>query len=231
MSCPGAIRSGLRMSPPPARSGPRDENDAVNGAGSLYVMVAGLIVAVAPAVAAYVFTAARSVSARCTVGTKWKSALIEFGEVFTMIIPTPPASCTARLLFTRALVPRSQTTILPATLAGSRTAVPALSTAAKQRRTAVASAPESPAAVASISGAVTAAAATDAPLYVTLLPSFTEPIPFRLCVPAATVVVHGPGCATVEVAGPLLPADSATKIPASAAKRNETSTGSRKFVK
>ena len=37
-------------------------------------------------------------------------------------MPTPPASCTARLLLTRAVTPRSQTTILPATLAGSSTA-------------------------------------------------------------------------------------------------------------
>ena len=28
---------------------------------------------------------------------------------------------------------------------------------------------------------------------VALLPSVTEPMPFRLCVPAATVVIHGPG--------------------------------------
>src|SRR5690349_14836401 len=52
MSWPGAMTSGLRRSPPAPTSGPRDENDAVNGAGSEYVMVAALIVAVAPAVAA-----------------------------------------------------------------------------------------------------------------------------------------------------------------------------------
>ena len=42
--------------------------------------------------------------------------------------------------------------------------------------------------------------------------------------PAATVVIHGLGCATVEAVGPLLPADVVTKTPAAAAKRNETST-------
>ena len=42
-------------------------------------------------------------------------------------------------------------------------------------------------------------------------------------VPAATVVSHGPGWATVEDVGPLLPADAATNTPASAAKRNATS--------
>ena len=41
--------------------------------------------------------------------------------MLTRTMPTPPASWTARLLFTRAVTPRSQTTILPATLAGSRT--------------------------------------------------------------------------------------------------------------
>ena len=35
MSWPGAITSGLSRSPPPARSGPRDEKDAVNGAGAV----------------------------------------------------------------------------------------------------------------------------------------------------------------------------------------------------
>src|SRR6185295_18896553 len=58
-----------------------------------------------------------------------------------------------------------------------------------------------------------------------------EPSPLRLCVPAATVVSHGPGCATVETAGPLLPADAATNTPASAANRNATSTASRKLVR
>src|SRR4029453_13944707 len=49
MSWPGAIRSGLSKSPPPAREGPREENAAVNGAGALYTIVAWLIVAVGPA--------------------------------------------------------------------------------------------------------------------------------------------------------------------------------------
>src|SRR4051794_20954853 len=124
MSCPGAMTSGLSRSPPPARSGPREENEAVNGAGALVTSSALLIVAVAPAVAAYALTAERSVSARCTVGTTCRSALIEFGEVLTRIMPTPPASWTARLLLVRPVTPRSQTTILPATLAGSSTLAP-----------------------------------------------------------------------------------------------------------
>ena len=45
-------------------------------------------------------------------------------------MPIPPASYTARLLLTRAVTPRSHSTILPATLAGSSTGVPPLSMAA-----------------------------------------------------------------------------------------------------
>ncbi len=52
------MTSGFRRSPFPALSGPRDEKLAVNGAGVAYVIVAWLIVAVAPAVAAYAWTAA-----------------------------------------------------------------------------------------------------------------------------------------------------------------------------
>jgi hypothetical protein len=66
---------------------------------------------------------------------------------------------------------------------------------------------------------------------VTPLPRVTEPLTLRLCVPAATVVIHGDGWATVETPGPSLPADAATKTPASAALRNAISTGSRKFVR
>ena len=98
------------------------------------------------------------------MGTEWKSAFSELGLVFTRIMPTPPASCTARLLFTRAVTPRSQTTILPATLAGSSTATPPLSSAAKQRATMTGSALAKPAAVESISGSLATAAASDAPV-------------------------------------------------------------------
>ena len=47
MSWPGAMMSGFRMSPPPASSGPREENDAVVGAGTLITSVTFAIVAVA----------------------------------------------------------------------------------------------------------------------------------------------------------------------------------------
>src|SRR5262249_3885108 len=229
-SWPGAITSGLSRSPPPASSGPRDEKLAVNGAGSVSVTVDWLILAVGLAVPAmYALTVARSVSEMCTLGTKWKSALSEFGLVFARIIPTPPALRTARLLLTRALTPRSQSTILPFTFAGSSAGAPPLSPAVKQRAAAAAW-PGSAAAEASMSGAGPTGAAIEAPFSVVPFPSVTDPTPLRLCVPAATVVVHGPGCATVPVVGPLLPADSLTNTPASSAKRNATSTGSRKFV-
>ena len=49
----------------------------------------------------------------------------------------------------------------------------------------------------------------DAPFIVVPSPSVVEPAPLRLAFPAATVVSHGPGCATVPAAGPLLPDDVA----------------------
>jgi hypothetical protein len=142
-------------------------------------------------------------------------------------MPAPPACFTARLLLTRALVPRSQTTILPATLAGSSTAVPLLSAAVKQRRSAVALAPGRPAACASMTPAVTIVA-SDGPEYV-VGPRVTAPWPVRLCVPAATVVTHGLGWATVKKS-PSLPAEADTKMPDAAALRNAISAGSAKFV-
>src|SRR5215218_4797683 len=125
-------------------------------------------------------------------------------------MPTPPAFLTARLFATRALTPGLQITILPETLAGS-------SVPMKQSSTCVGSAPVRPEVTESTSGAGPTGLATDAPLYVAPLPSVTEPRPLRLCVPAATVVSHGPGCATVPVVGPLLPAEAVTKTPASEA--------------
>ncbi len=60
-------------------------------------------------------------------------------------MPTPPACSTARLLSTRALVPRVQTTILPAALARSSAGWPPLVPALKHSLTAVGSAPARPA--------------------------------------------------------------------------------------
>src|SRR5829696_254512 len=129
------MMSGFRMSPPPALIGPRDENDAVNGAAASYTTVPFEIDAVLPAAAAaliasrcgHVVTAGSPLVTqspeRWIVGTKWRSPLIEFGLVLTRIIPIPPASLTARLLSVRPFTPRSQTTIFPATFARSSTGV------------------------------------------------------------------------------------------------------------
>src|SRR5688572_33110442 len=87
MSWPGAITSGFSTSPPPAVSGPLEENAAVTGEGALYTIVAWLIFAVAPAVAAYAFSASRTSLLTWTVGTACASALIEFGVGLTRIIP------------------------------------------------------------------------------------------------------------------------------------------------
>lgn len=55
------MTSGFNRSPAPAFNGPRDENAAVNGAGSVKVNVDWLILAVPPGVPAYVRIAVRSV--------------------------------------------------------------------------------------------------------------------------------------------------------------------------
>ena len=155
--------------------------------------------------------------------------MTELGTTFTRTIPTPPASRTARLLLTRAFVPRSHSTILPVTFAGSKTGCPPLSAAVKHRASAIGFAPGNPAATESMKGADGTALASDAPVNVTPLPSVTDPRPSRLCVPAATVVIHGLGCATVPTFGPLLPAEADTNTPDSAALKNASSAGSAKL--
>src|SRR5512135_3404020 len=119
-STPGAVMSGFSRSPPPARAGPFDENAAIAGASTFtWVAADRLAVAPAPADAMYERIVARATWSTWIVGTKWKSALSEFGDVFMRIMPTPPPFFTARLLSVRAFVPRSQATIFPAILAGS----------------------------------------------------------------------------------------------------------------
>src|SRR4051812_16796232 len=160
------------------------------------------------------------------------------GWTFAMIVPTPPASLTAAGLSTRALdgavfpvgLPRSQTTILPATFAGSSTAVPPFAALEKHWRTLSASVPARPAFDARISGAEAAPLVTDVPWYVAPFPSVIVLRNKRSCELAATVVSHGLGWATVETVGPSLPAEAATKTPASSANRNATSFELRKLV-
>src|SRR5688572_2040541 len=86
--------------------------------------------------------------------------------------------------------------------------------------------PGRPALEARIAGRLGVPLAIEAPEYEAPLPRVTPAAYWRSWVPAATVISHGLLCATLDAAGPLLPADAATKTPASAAKRNATSTGS-----
>src|SRR5262249_60250550 len=105
--------------------------------------------------------------------------------------------------------------------------VPPWRPAGRQRRRGVAWAPGSPAAVERMTGAGPTGAASEAPLNVALLPKVTEPTPLRLWVPAAAVVIHGPGLVTVPAPGAALPAAAETKTPASAANKNATCSGAR----
>ncbi len=108
----------------------------------------------------------------------------------------PPAVLTASDLSVRPTTPRSQTTILPVTFAGSSEPI-------AQRRASSDAAVAAAASVELIRTPVAGAAADDAPLYTT--PStLTVPWPSRLWVPAAVVMIHGLGCATVAAVGPLL---------------------------
>src|SRR3982750_2898500 len=116
-------------------------------------------------------------------------------------MPTPPAFFTARLLAVRSFTPRRHSTILPVTLAGS-------SVSTKHSSTWVGSAPARPALTESISGDEGTAGPMPTPGYGTPLPSVTDLVADRSWVLAATVMFHGPLCATVFVAGPLLPADA-----------------------
>ena len=156
----------------------------------------------------------------CTVGTEWMSASREPGVTFTRIMPMPPASATALDLSTRAIAPRSQSTILPAVFAGS-------SEPGTHRR---ASSALAPAAATSLecttSAGPTPVRAEDAPR--TLVPSESSTVPVSSLenVSAATVVTHGEEWFTVFAVGPELPPEAETKIPASAAERKAMATGS-----
>src|SRR3954471_10148498 len=138
-------------------------------------------------------------------------------------MPTPPAFLTCRLLSTRALSPRRQSTTLPVTFAGS--SVPGLQSAACAAAT-----PARPDFSASTTGASGSALVTDAPLIANVSPApLIEAVAlnWRASVEAATVVSHGTeaGEPTVPTPGPSLPAELATKTPASLAPRNAISSG------
>ena len=118
------------------------------------------------------------------------------------------------------LTPRSQTTILPATLAGS--SVPATQTDDRATET-----PDRLTRAAATSGAGPTLENTVVlmPAYFAPLPSTTVPA-YGATVLAATVVSHGATWSRVDGPGPLLPAEVETKMPAEAADRKARSTGS-----
>ena len=228
MSWPGAITSGFSMSPPPAASGPRDEKLAVNGAGALKTSVDALILAVGPAVAAYALTAARSVFCRCTVGTKWKSAFSEFAVGLIEDHPDP-----ARLLDRQALVDAcADAAIADDDLAGHLRRIERDRTVgrAEAQRERGRIGARTPAAIESMSGAGPTACGDRRT-------AVGHAVAERHRALAVAIVRSGrdrrqPRTRVRDGARrrPLFPAEAATKMPASAANRNETSTGSRKFV-
>ena len=111
-------------------------------------------------------------------------------------MPTPPARSTSWLFSTRALTPRSQTTIFPATLAGSSE----FEEAQPQRRSR-GRRPRRPRWTAT-SGELGTAGPRPTPVYVVPLPRVTDLTAVRSWVLAATVVSHGLLCATVLAPGP-----------------------------
>ncbi|CAA7403640.1 unnamed protein product [Spirodela intermedia] len=123
MFTPGAIRSGLRTSRV-RKLGPRDENAATTGDGRMPSLVPEKVrVAEARWSAfAYRLMAAPSASPTATAGRRWLSATSSspLAAVLARIIPTPPACFTTCPFCTRAVIPRSQRTIFPATRCGSR---------------------------------------------------------------------------------------------------------------
>src|SRR3954452_19313029 len=123
----------------------------------------------------------------------------------------------------RALLPRRQSTTLPATFAGSSVLFMHSSAFA-------AVAPARAAFAASTSGVAGSALVTDAPVIVNVPPlplTVTVEVKARASVLAATVVSHGTdaGEPTVPAPGPELPAELATNTPASEAPKKAISSG------
>ncbi|MNI29049.1 hypothetical protein D3C73_828540 [compost metagenome] len=152
-----------------------------------------------------------------TVGIMCLSVSNDESVRFTRIMPTPPPRRTSALLAVRSTTPRSQTTTLPATLAGS--SEPGAQSAALPSPLAALVESTTPA-------PVTSRFMMDAPR--NLLPSENSTVPWSSCEKevAATVVNHGAPWFTVLAVGPELPAEVATKMPAEAADRNANDTGS-----
>src|SRR4051812_28004740 len=134
---------------------------------------------------------------------------------------------TLKLLSMRALLPRRQSTTLPATFAGS-------SEFGMQSSALACVAPAFTALAASTSGVSGSALVTDAPTIenCSLLPLIVAvELNWRVSVSAPTVVSHGTeaGEPTVPTPGPELPAELATNTPASEAPRKACSSGPKTY--
>ena len=152
------------MSPPPASSGPRDENDAVNGAGASKTIVDALIVAVAPAVAAYAL-----IARPLALSTVHRRDEVEVGVERAVRVVVEHHPDAARLLHREALVDASRDAALADDdLAGDLRRVedggPGVVRGCVAELDLTGSAPARPAAVESISGAGPIFVATDAPV-------------------------------------------------------------------
>src|SRR6476469_6965475 len=203
---PGAETSGFRRSDAVASGGPREEKPAICGWASSGRPVVSLFTreTLMPALAVTLsFMVWVAGGLTWMVGTECWSVSREELLRLTRIMPTPPPRLTSALLATRSTTPRSQTTTLPAILAGSSDPSP-------HRAGLV------------LPGAPTLAARTTpaletwlfmmlAPRY--LLPSENSTVPCSSCekLLAATVVSQGAPWLTVLASGRELPAETATK--------------------
>uniref|UniRef100_A0A0A9G8X3 Uncharacterized protein n=2 Tax=Arundo donax TaxID=35708 RepID=A0A0A9G8X3_ARUDO len=122
-------------------------------------------------------------------------------SVLTRIMPAPPACFTAAPFATRALLPRSQSTILPATLSGS-------SSPCMQSRE-----PQSPAYTTGNIEFRGSPAYRDTPPKTRPSPRTTSAGNSRSMVDAPTVSIHGAMLTAVYSPGPELPAEQETTIP------------------
>ena len=209
MARPGAVTSGL-ITPGLDRSGPRELKPAMRSARFEFcsMVTADSVASGLTAPASQLRSDAPSYSLIITAGRTWVSARTLFLEPawLTRTMPAPPAFLTLLPFSTRPMTPCVQITILPATCAAA--------VASNGLHSSL------PSALASIS-------ATGPTPRVTAIPSRWMGAPLalvassatvgrRLLVLAATAISHGAlaGWPIVCGAGPLLPADAATKTPA-----------------
>lgn len=123
MFTPGPIMSGFKISGTTVL-GPRELNAATTGDGRTPRTVPpklSIAMGLPPPRAAYSRILSPTARPTATAGSRWLSATSSspLAAVFASIMPAPPAAFTTAPFSTRALTPRSHTTILPRTAAGS----------------------------------------------------------------------------------------------------------------